>query len=159
MIRAVVPVRAVSTLNAREHWAAKARRAAAHRGAAHVALLAASVPSPPTGPVRVLLTRIGPRRLDSDNLAGACKAIRDGVADWLGIDDGDPRVTWEYGQRRGKAREYAVEVEVEVEALTTLTTAGLRAQGAARRARRAFERAEARLAQDQAEGCMPEVAR
>jgi len=30
----------------------------------------------------------------------------------LGIDDRDPRVTWTYAQRRGKPKQYAVEVEV-----------------------------------------------
>ena len=59
------------------------------------------------------LTRIGPRRLDSDNLAAALKHVRDGVADALGMDDGDPRLVWLYGQRRGKPGEYAVLVEIQ----------------------------------------------
>jgi hypothetical protein len=60
--------------------------------------------------VVVRLTRIGPRKLDSDNVAGACKATRDGVADWLGVDDGDEsRVRWVYAQERGA---YGVRVEV-----------------------------------------------
>lgn len=43
------------------------------------------------------LTRGAPRAMDSDNLVGACKAVRDAVAAWLGVDDG-PRgpVTWTY---------------------------------------------------------------
>ena len=60
----------------------------------------------------VTLTRIAPRALDDDNLRGALKACRDGVADWLAIDDRDPRVRWEYAQRKGKPGQYAVAVEV-----------------------------------------------
>ncbi len=36
--------------------------------------------------------------LDSDNLQGALKPLRDAVAYSLGIDDGDPRIEWEYHQ-------------------------------------------------------------
>jgi len=35
------------------------------------------------------------------------------VADALGIDDRDPRVDWRYAQRRGAAKEYAVEIRIE----------------------------------------------
>lgn len=58
------------------------------------------------------LTRIAPRELDGDNLQSSLKACRDGVADWLGVDDRDPRVTWSYAQRRGAPHYYAVEVQV-----------------------------------------------
>lgn len=63
-------------------------------------------------PVLVTLTRIGPRTLDGDNLQGACKAVRDGVADALGVDDGGEQVTFEYRQEKRGAREYGVIVEV-----------------------------------------------
>ena len=56
----------------------------------------------PPGPWVVTLTRHGPRKLDDDNLSAAFKRIRDGVADALGVDDGNRRrVRWEYKQRRG----------------------------------------------------------
>ena len=43
-------------------------------------------------------------RMDGDNLANALKPVRDGLADWLGVDDADGRVRWECGQveTRGK---------------------------------------------------------
>lgn len=54
------------------------------------------------------------REMDSDNLAGSMKAVRDGIADALGIDDGDTnRVRWSYSQKRGKW--YAVHVTIDVE--------------------------------------------
>jgi hypothetical protein len=66
----------------------------------------------PSLPVTITLTRLGPSNgLDDDNLAGACKGVRDELARWLKVDDRDPRVTWLYGQQRTK--EWAVQVEVE----------------------------------------------
>ncbi|MEZ5275518.1 MAG: hypothetical protein R3F07_03955 [Opitutaceae bacterium] len=35
--------------------------------------------------------------MDDDNLAHACKPLRDAIADNLGIDDGDRRLRWKYG--------------------------------------------------------------
>lgn len=63
-------------------------------------------------PVTVVMTRIAPRRLDGDNLQSGFKAVRDGVADWLGVDDGDARIDWQYGQRAGGPGVYKVEIEV-----------------------------------------------
>jgi hypothetical protein len=34
------------------------------------------------------------------------------LAEWIGVNDHDPRVTWAYGQERGKPKEYAVRVEI-----------------------------------------------
>ena len=51
--------------------------------------------------------------LDSDNLASSLKAVRDGVADAMGVDDGCSRIQWCYAQRKGKPREYAVLVEIQ----------------------------------------------
>ena len=63
-------------------------------------------------PVTVVLTRVAPRRLDGDNLQSGFKAVRDGVADWLGVDDGNGLIDWQYVQRSGRPSEYAVEIEV-----------------------------------------------
>ena len=60
----------------------------------------------------IVLTRISPRRFDDDNLRAAFKAVRDGVADWLGVADNDPRVTWQYRQERGQPKQHAVRIEV-----------------------------------------------
>ncbi len=64
------------------------------------------------GTVVVALTRIAPRDLDTDNLASGLKAVRDGVADALGVDDGSSRIEWRYAQERGRPGEYAVRVEI-----------------------------------------------
>ena len=124
----MLPVRTVSESNVREHWSKRAIRAAKARGCAKLALW-----SRLTGLVRpgrcmavlVILTRYAPSSgLDDDNLRGALKATRDGVADALGLDDGDVRIAWEYGQedsrklvkgtprRAACARGYGVRVQV-----------------------------------------------
>lgn len=64
-------------------------------------------------PARVTLTRIGPRLLDSDNLQGAFKAVRDEVAAAIGQDDGNPSYEWAYKQVRGKPKQYAIVIEIE----------------------------------------------
>jgi hypothetical protein len=107
----ILPIRTVSESNGREHWAKKAKRVKCHRTAAHLAVFATAARGR-TLPVNVTLTRIAPRALDDDNLRGALKAVRDGVSDALGVDDRDPRVTWLYSQKRGRAREYAVAIDI-----------------------------------------------
>lgn len=111
MMGATFPCLTVSALNAREHWSVKAKRARQHRTAAFMALRCAALGHPL--PCTVTLTRIAPRELDGDNLQGALKNVRDGAADWLKVDDRDPRVMWVYAQRKGKPKEYAVEVTVQ----------------------------------------------
>lgn len=109
-IEVLVPIRAVSVANTREHWAAKAERAKKHRMSTHLSLRAEAMLKGTTGPLKVTITRIGKRTLDGDNLQSACKACRDGVSDWLGRDDGDPLIDWQYAQEKG---DYAVRVRVE----------------------------------------------
>lgn len=108
-------LRLVSLANQREHWRPKAARAKKQRAAAQLLVRAAL--REPRGepfhfPVAVIITRIAPRVLDDDNLAGAAKSVRDGVADALGIDDRDPRVKWAVAQRKGKPREHGAEVQL-----------------------------------------------
>lgn len=105
-----LPLRIVSVANLREHWRTKAQRAKAHREA--VRLTCGWLATHPL-PVTVRLVRIAPRPLDDDNLRTAFKSTRDGVADVLGVKDNDPRVRWEYGQERGRPKEYAARVVIE----------------------------------------------
>jgi hypothetical protein len=50
--------------------------------------------------------------LDGDNLQSGFKAVRDGVADWLGVDDGSQLLDWQYRQRSNGVKTYKVEIEV-----------------------------------------------
>jgi crossover junction endodeoxyribonuclease RusA len=113
MMRVVIPIKTVSEANVRGHWAKGARRAKRQRRVAadcvHLARLTGAV-VPPL-PLTVTLTRVAPRRLDSDNLQRALKAIRDGIADALGVDDGDARIDWKYDQRPGKPQRVEVTIK------------------------------------------------
>jgi crossover junction endodeoxyribonuclease RusA len=113
-----IKVRTVSEANNREHWGAKARRAKQQRGLAALVIrqaINAGYIVPRTiamsEKTEIKLTRVGKRKLDSDNLARSCKAVRDGIADAIGIDDGDERLEWIYAQEIGK--EYAVRVSIQ----------------------------------------------
>jgi hypothetical protein len=66
------------------------------------------------GPRRVVVSLVGCRRrkLDDDNFIGACKHLRDAIAASLGLDDGDPRLRWEYGQMETQGAE-GVAVKIE----------------------------------------------
>jgi hypothetical protein len=107
----VLPLKIESTLNKREHWGARRKRAKQHRDSAYWGLAASKVRLPDL-PQVIRLTRIAPRELDTDNLAGGFKSIRDGIADWLLIDDKDKRVEWRYAQEVGKPKEYACRIEL-----------------------------------------------
>jgi hypothetical protein len=114
MITLELPLRLVSEANQRG-WSHKAQRAKGQRGPTKLALQARFGTIATDGHVVVTLTRIGPRLLDDDNLASSAKAVRDGVADWLGIDDGDAaRVSWRYAQEAVGVRRYGVRIDVEV---------------------------------------------
>lgn len=102
----ILPLRTYSLANEREHWTVRAKRAKGQRNVAAMMMPKVSIPC------TIRLTRISPGTLDSDNLAISQKHVRDGIADKLGIDDRDPRVTWEYAQERSAPKVYAVRVEV-----------------------------------------------
>ncbi len=53
------------------------------------------------------------RQLDTDNLVGGFKPLRDAIAASLGIDDGDKRIRWEYGQAETRGAEGTV-VKIDV---------------------------------------------
>jgi hypothetical protein len=110
MIKVLLPIKVVSVANLREHWSKRSARAKTHRSTARLMLTQWGLH--PELPVTVMFTRLGPKLLDGDNLQSSCKAARDGVADWLGLDDADPRITWKYGQQQGKAGVYGLIVEV-----------------------------------------------
>ena len=125
----IVQTKTVSEANLSEHHMVKARRVKGQRTAVVVdgsamGRVVSSRPkpprktlvwrwlSPPALPATVTLTRIAPRALDGDNLQRALKAVRDQVAELIGVDDRDPLVEWEYAQRKGDPKQYAVLVEI-----------------------------------------------
>ena len=63
---------------------------------------------------RVRLVRLGARALDTDNLAGALKAVRDAVAAWLGVDDGPGGLVWEVDQEPHRRHRNTPGVRIEL---------------------------------------------
>jgi hypothetical protein len=113
MIVVDIPVRIISEANSRQHWRKAAARKRVHRMTARTILQMHARPMGETEQFTITLTRVAPRKLDDDNLASGFKAVRDGVADWLGIDDGSPRIQWVYRQHKGDAGHYTAWVKVE----------------------------------------------
>lgn len=102
-----LPCRVISEANRRDHWTVKRRRAeiqtdALRRACERAGWLRVVVWDwrPPV-PCVVTFTHVGPE-MDDDNLRSAFKALRDEVAKWLLVDDGDGRVEWRYEQRTGE---------------------------------------------------------
>ena len=54
--------------------------------------------------VRVTLISFRRRELDDDNLVGGFKPMRDAIARWLGLDDSQRIIDWQYGQIETKGR-------------------------------------------------------
>lgn len=65
--------------------------------------------------LRVTMTRIAHAGLDTDNLAGAFKYVRDEVARWIGTDDGpnNPRMEWICENRSAAVGVYHVVIRIE----------------------------------------------
>lgn len=116
-LRILVPLITKSETNMHEHWRLRQRRAKHQRSTARLYLYSEThqwTAPESVLPVRITLTRIAARTLDSDNLQGSQKSVRDGVADWFGLKDNDTRLTWYYDQHKGtKPREYGVEIAIE----------------------------------------------
>jgi hypothetical protein len=106
-----LPWRINTTSNAKGHWRPRARMAQQQRRNARYVLALIGARPKYEPPIVVTLTRIGPRKLDSDNNVSAFKHIRDGVADFLGIDDGSDLIRWEYAQE--VESRYAVRIQIQ----------------------------------------------
>lgn len=100
-----------TTIGARMAAAGKAKR---ERTGINM-LLRGKFGKAPEPPMVITITRLGPRELDDDNLAGSAKHLRDGIADWLGVNDRDKRLKWVYVQEKtsGRPSVYGVRVRVE----------------------------------------------
>lgn len=97
MISIALPLKLESEANVRCHWRVRWRRGREQKNAVALALHGHD-PYEVRLPAMVTIRRVGKRKLDSDNLVISAKAVRDSVADWLGVDDGSDEVTWRYEQ-------------------------------------------------------------
>lgn len=110
-----MPIEVISEMNWRGHWAIRSRRFKHQKGLSYAYCLKyLGYPKKRGGNYQITLTRIKGKRqrdFDGDNLQSSFKAVRDGIAQYLGIDDGDGRLVWLYGQEKGKRADVRVEIE------------------------------------------------
>ena len=117
------PIRIESEMNLREHWASRKRRYDLQEFQLKTVLnqvgflpsALAELSPHHHGAIRVEFTRHGKRKLDDDNLQSGFKHVRDVVAAWIGVDDGDAAWSWNYGQRTGN--DYRVTIRISTGAL------------------------------------------
>ena len=112
----ILPIKLECATNKREAWYVTLPKKRAQRYEAKFTTLAAFPFRKVFGKRFVItITRYGLRKMDDDNLATSAKYVRDGIADALGIDDGDSRIKWEYKQEIGKA--YGCKVQIRSSAI------------------------------------------
>lgn len=106
----VLPLYLPSLANMRGHWRKREELTQYHRPATRAALNGVVKP---TLPVKVTFTRLGPILLDDDNAQISCKRVRDEVAAWLGVDDGNRQMfRCEYAQE--KCDSFGVKIRIEM---------------------------------------------
>ncbi len=108
MTKLFLPLHVRTKDNLRGHWSKKAKVIQVERHAAFYAVKAADTPP---FPVKVTLTRCGPRKLDTWNLGSAFKGVIDGIADAYGVDDGHS--DWQFIFEQRKQSLYGVEIRIE----------------------------------------------
>ena len=107
-------LRVVNELNDHSHWRTRLRRSRAqHVVVEAIAKHALHGYSWLYRPLTVTMTRIAPRTFDSDGTVASMKFVRDSIAMVLGVDDGDPSITWVALYERGASGEYAVRIRIE----------------------------------------------
>jgi hypothetical protein len=110
------PMAKTDGLNARLHWAVRAKRTTLVHdittGAMTLAGWPRSLPGEPSEYVITFtVTCKRPPLPDSDNLAGWMKATRDSVAKWLNVPDDMSGPTWMYRAVRGPEDSTLIDVE------------------------------------------------
>jgi len=102
-------------LNSREHYMARSRRVKKEHEIVGLALAAGarSVRHRWRSVGRVVITRCSVGKPDSDQVVANCKGVRDAVAKFLGIDDGDPSITWVVEQKKTPRAGQGTSIRIE----------------------------------------------
>lgn len=110
-----VPIKIISEGNNADHWRKKNKRKKEIQRAIYFIAKGTKIKPP----CIVTLTRIAPRKLDSeDNLRTALKSAKDAVADILhpglapGRADGLGDIEWRFDQIKGDVRQYALKISL-----------------------------------------------
>jgi hypothetical protein len=104
------PIKTVSEANQREHWAVRGKRKTKQQR--DFSLLFRQWRPAITLPATIRFTRFSIKLMDSDNLAGSFKHVRDQLAKEIGIDDGSPLIRFEYAQEQIPKRDHYFTVEI-----------------------------------------------
>jgi hypothetical protein len=108
-----LPIVTVSESNCFEHWTKKHKRHTEQKKAIWAEFK--RIRPVIILPSLILITRIGKRLMDDDNIPASVKWIRDALAGEIfpglrpGQADSDPRIEWKYAQKKDK--EYQVKIE------------------------------------------------
>lgn len=99
---------------AHQHWRKIHRIAQVDREVMRLCWMHAGRPVPPRWPCVIIFRRLSPGVLDSDNLPTCFKAMRDELAELIGLgNDAGPEVEWRYEQTRVR-RGQPITCEVEM---------------------------------------------
>ncbi len=118
-IKWLLPIKIISEPNTNHHWSVKYKRFKEQKKQIWLAFY--NDQPKIKLPCEVTLTRIGPRKLDDDNLIASFKAVRDEIADHLipgkkpGQADSDFRIIWNYKQEspeKTNKDKYQIKVEI-----------------------------------------------
>jgi len=109
------PIRIRSTANIKEHW----RKTYSMRKK-NLEILNRYIPDRlPTLPIKITITRVAPRKLDTDNLIYSVKEYRDWIADLIipglkpGRADNNSALSFFYQQIHKSPKEYGIIILVE----------------------------------------------
>lgn len=109
-----LPIRLYSRANGPQNWRSHYFRNLKQKRAVMLALKASRLKQRGR-PYSVLLVRNGQRKLDSDNLVVAFKHVRDTIADYFGVSDGDDGIEWKYAQTVVSRKEgYSIVLELRL---------------------------------------------
>src|SRR4051812_44599589 len=103
-------LRTLNPLNAREPVRARIARVKNERHVSFVEASCRRLKMPPL-PASIKLIRNAAGPMDDDAIPAALKSVRDGIADFYKVDDGDPRYRWSYGQAYASVQSVTVEIE------------------------------------------------
>ena len=118
ILKLSIPMKTVSEANSSEHWTAKHKRHRTQKTWIKFAFLKEKTEI--SLPCKITVIRIAPRFLDEhDNLRTSLKFIVDAISENItgikqaGRADDIEGIEWAYDQRKGKPKEYLVEIIIE----------------------------------------------
>lgn len=96
-----------------EHHMVRYRREGQEKFLVSSMLNTSKIPKPPL-PVKVTLVRCSSGVLDDDNATASMKHIRDVIAKWYGVDDGDPeKIQFIVTQEKVRRKSQGTKVRIE----------------------------------------------